>query len=67
VSLATDELRSVVLLVLGEELLEEDDGEVEAVVLLELGCCCEVVSDEYVPAAEVESVELVEPVDAVEP
>lgn len=46
VSLATDELRSVLLVVLVSVDGEVDDGVVEAVVLLVLGCCCDVVSEE---------------------
>jgi hypothetical protein len=71
---ATDVLRSVELVELEASLLLVD-GEVEAVVLLELGCC-EVVSDEYVEPVPVEPVEPVEvlaellalvSVEAVEP
>jgi hypothetical protein len=56
---ATDVLRSVELVELEVSLLLLVDGEVEAVVLLELGCC-EVVSDEYVEPVPVEPVEPVE-------
>jgi hypothetical protein len=81
VSLAIEELRSVLELLVSDEvvpLLVEGD-EVEAVALEELGCC-EVVSEEYVEPAPVEpvvpllavllaveSLDAVEPVEPVEP